>query len=144
MMDSSARSNPRNRWRLKASPSLEPLTGGSVEGVPQKGQNVMIDPTVTNKTEKTFRVTVTHEIETYYTVKAEDGARATKRLEYVITHGGVSSDGLNDNIRESVSLSTLTEAWGLQDASRYAGLSSQIVDESVTGWELEDYSEAGA
>lgn len=107
----------------------------------------MIDPTVINKEnkEKTFRVTVTHEIETYYTVKAENGAQAKWRLEHMIAHAGVNSDGLNDyNIRESESLTELSEAWELQDASEYAGLSSQIMSESVTEWELEDYREARA
>ena len=101
----------------------------------------MIDPTGTNKTEKTFHVTVTHEIETYYTVKAEDGAQAKKRLEHMISHGGVGKDGL-DIVAHG--LAELAEAWELQDASEYAGLSGQIISESVTEWELEDYREAGA
>ena len=103
----------------------------------------MIDPTGTNKTEKTFHVTVTHEIETYYTVKAEDGAQAKKRLEHMITHAGISSDGLNKyNIDESESLTELFEAWELQHAD--STLYSQIMDESVTGWELEKHSEVRA
>jgi len=89
----------------------------------------MIDKTEHNN-KKTFHVTVRHEIETYYTVQADNEVQAQVRLDYMIEWAGINSDGINRyNIDESDRLTELFEAWDLQHAA--TTLYSHIVDESV-------------